>query len=154
MSKNTSELWSVVPGFYPGFVEIFGASFKISVVTHAADISLVESMNRIEDAHRIVACVNACRGLPTDELERKGLATAVGTELLAADERAECQEREVRRLASVAANAENQLSDALNQRDQLLAVLEEISNLPSYRQDECSEMARDAIAKAKGIDHE
>lgn len=75
-------------------------------------------------------------------------------ERLEADERAECQEREVRRLANVAANAENQLSDALNQRDQLLAVLEEISNLPSYRQDECSEIARDAIAKAKGIDHE
>lgn len=107
-----------------------------------------------ENAHRIVACVNACRVLPTDELERKGLVAAVCTELLAADERAECQEREVRRLASVAANAKNQLSDALNQRDQLLAVLDEISNLPSYRQDECSEMARDAIAKAKGIDHE
>lgn len=69
MSKNTSELWSVVPGFYPGFVEIFGASFKISVVTHAADIGLVESMNRIEDARRIVACVNACAGVDTALLE-------------------------------------------------------------------------------------
>ena len=32
---------------------------------------------------------------------------------------------------------------------ELLASLEEISNLPPYRQDECSEMAREAIAKAK-----
>ncbi|WP_279501635.1 hypothetical protein [Aeromonas veronii] len=34
---------------------------------------------------RIVACVNACRGLPTDELEQKGLVAAVGTQLLEAD---------------------------------------------------------------------
>lgn len=39
-----------------------------------------------ENARRIVACVNACRGLPTDELERKGLIAAVGTQLLEADQ--------------------------------------------------------------------
>ena len=32
---------------------------------------------------------------------------------------------------------------------ELLAAMSEISKLPSYRQDECSEMAREAIAKAK-----
>ena len=36
---------------------------------------------------RIVACVNACRGLPTDELEQKGLVAAVGTQLLDVDQR-------------------------------------------------------------------
>lgn len=35
-----------------------------------------------DNARRIVACVNACRGLPTDELEQKGLVAAVGTQLL------------------------------------------------------------------------
>lgn len=35
-----------------------------------------------DNARRIVACVNACRGLPTDELEQKGLVAAVGAELL------------------------------------------------------------------------
>ena len=46
---------------------------------------------------------------------------------------------------------------AINSHDELVAInkelleaLEEISNLPSYRQDECGEMAREAIAKAKG----
>ncbi|WP_323063509.1 hypothetical protein [Aeromonas jandaei] len=39
-----------------------------------------------ENARRIVACVNACSGLPTDELEQKGLVAAVGTQLLEADE--------------------------------------------------------------------
>lgn len=34
-----------------------------------------------EDARRIVACVNACRGLSTDELEQHGLVPAVGSEL-------------------------------------------------------------------------
>lgn len=34
-----------------------------------------------------------------------------------------------------------------SQRDYLMAAMEEISKLPSYRQDECSEMARDAISK-------
>ncbi|WP_041208802.1 hypothetical protein [Aeromonas jandaei] len=39
-----------------------------------------------ENARRIVACVNACRGLPTDELEQKGIVAAVGTQLLEADQ--------------------------------------------------------------------
>lgn len=81
---------------------------------------------RQANARRIVACVNACRGLPTDELEQKGLVAAVGTQLLAADDRAEGQEREIRRLVSIAADAENQLADALNQRDELLSLAERL----------------------------
>lgn len=38
-----------------------------------------------EDYRRARACVNACRGLPTDELEQKGIVAAVGTELLERD---------------------------------------------------------------------
>ena len=34
------------------------------------------------NARRIVACVNACRGLGTDELEQHGLVSAVGYELI------------------------------------------------------------------------
>lgn len=34
------------------------------------------------NARRIVACWNACHGLPTDELEQKGLASAFGNQLL------------------------------------------------------------------------
>lgn len=33
--------------------------------------------NTEDDARRIVACVNACQGLPTDELEQKGLVAEV-----------------------------------------------------------------------------
>ena len=83
------------------------------------------------NARRIVACVNACRGLPTDELEQKGLVAAVGTQLLAADDRAEGQEREIRKLARTTADAENKLADALNQRGELLAALEEAKSVLS-----------------------
>lgn len=34
------------------------------------------------NARRIVACWNACHGLPTDELEQNGLASAFGNQLL------------------------------------------------------------------------
>lgn len=36
------------------------------------------------DARRLAACWNACLGLPTDELEKKGLVAAVGTQWLTA----------------------------------------------------------------------
>ncbi|MEV3812334.1 hypothetical protein [Aeromonas allosaccharophila] len=42
---------------------------------------VAESVN-VADARRLVACWNACHGLPTDELEQKGLMCAVGTQLL------------------------------------------------------------------------
>lgn len=34
------------------------------------------------NARRIVACVNACRGLDTDDLEKTGLVSAVGYQLI------------------------------------------------------------------------
>lgn len=89
-----------------------------------------------DNARRIVVCVNACRGLPTDELEQKGLVAAVGTQLL----------------------------DVEQQRDELLAALAAViewfdmeadhSIEPDFmkRVDACGkseDMARAAIAKAK-----
>lgn len=128
MSKNTSELWSMVPGYYQGFVEILGASFKISVVTHAADISIVESMNRIEDASRIVACVNVCAGLPTEQLE-----------------------------SSPPGGILNGVAGLIAQRNEMLAALEIIAASEEFHGDSfvcdfgtLQGVARTAIAKAKG----
>ena len=87
-------------------------------------------------ARRIVACLNACRGLPTDELEKSGLVSAVGTEII----------------------------ELAKQRDQLLAALDEIArNKPRLmhderqhevlvfsRRDNPAEMARKAIEALKG----
>lgn len=93
--------------------------------------------NGFEDkARRVVACLNACRGLPTNELETIGLVGAVGTELI----------------------------ELQKQRDQLLAAMEQIaSNRPRLMHDESqcevlvfsrrtnpAEIARQAIDAVKG----
>lgn len=47
--------------------------------------ALVEGDNkqeRAERARRIAACVNACAGLSTDDLEKTGLVSAVGYQLI------------------------------------------------------------------------
>ena len=93
--KHTPEPWRVV-----GYSEIVA---KTGDAQYAGVASVLHNEN---DARRIVACVNACRGLSTDELERFGLASAFGTELIELEK----------------------------QRDQLLAALECIANshlLPS-----------------------
>ena len=80
-----------------------------------------------ENARRIVACVNACRGLPTDELEQKGLVAAVGTQLL----------------------------DVEQQRDVLLAALDEIlQEVVNMREDYPAEAWRfdqDMINRIEGL---
>lgn len=50
-----SEEWKVVPGYYPGFLEIVGASFKVSIVTTASDLSFEDFVNRTNDAHIMAA---------------------------------------------------------------------------------------------------
>lgn len=55
----------------------------------------------------------------------------------------------VRKTMDAMEHAINSHDELVAMNKELLAALEEISNLPSYRQDECSEMAREAIAKAK-----
>lgn len=149
MSKHTPEPWQA-------HQDASGDVFISSAATsfHIAEIGSEDDDTAIPDARRIVACVNACRGLPTDELEQKGLVAAVGTQLIEADRQCDELRQERQREHALRVRLTGELEVASQQRDELLAALDEISKLPSYRQDECSEMARDAIAKAKGIDHE
>lgn len=49
--------------------------FRVAIAEASTDVECAET------ARRIVACVNACRGLSTDELEQHGLVSAVGSEL-------------------------------------------------------------------------
>ena len=77
MSKHTPEPWGLDDdlGHTAFILDANGSAF--------ASMGAIDSNpNGVADARRIVACVNACRGLPTDELEQKGLVAAVGTELL------------------------------------------------------------------------
>ena len=50
-----SEEWKVVPGYYPGFLEIVGASYKVSIVTTATDLDFEDFCNRTKDAHIMAA---------------------------------------------------------------------------------------------------
>ena len=55
------------------------------------------------------------------------------------------------KMAEYVLHAISSHDELVQMNQELLAALEEISNLPSYRQDECSEMAREAIAKANAV---
>lgn len=113
MSDHTKEPWSVA-----GIADEMIVA-KVSELAHAHIATIHHNGN---DSRRIVACVNACRGLPTDELEQKGLVAAVGTQLL----------------------------DVEQQRDELLAALKEIAGCDPHHQSSAGTIARAAIAKAKG----
>ena len=127
MSKHTPEPWQA-------HQDASGDVFISSAATsfHIAEIGSEDDDTAIPDARRIVACVNACRGLPTDELEQKGLVAAVGTQLL----------------------------DVERQRDELLTALEDavetiewMNGCSSPAVDEVEKAIREgnsAISKAKG----
>lgn len=90
MSKHTPEPWATEyrerhDGTFAQ--EIFDADGETIAILawHPVRLDGWTKTDREENARRIVACVNACRGLPTDELEQKGLISAVGTELLELD---------------------------------------------------------------------
>ncbi|MFB0774276.1 MULTISPECIES: hypothetical protein [Aeromonas] len=116
---------------------------------------------------RIVACVNACRGLPTDELEQKGLVAAIGTQLLDVEQQrdgwqtalgtvlATIPDAEIIRASGTVGDAVAYFTQLHQQRDELLAALEEVHRVASGSnmthnmmviRDQCA----DAIAKAKG----
>ena len=47
--------WKVVDGYYPGFLNIVGASYTVSIVTSATDLTLEDYVNRTNDAHLMAA---------------------------------------------------------------------------------------------------
>ena len=80
MSKHTPEPWFYHrQGFSTVYIE---ARIRGGMLQEIAACGPCQdgTEQQDENARRIVACVNACRGLPTDELERKGLVAAVGVE--------------------------------------------------------------------------
>lgn len=86
------EEWKVVTGYYPGFLEIVGASFNVSVVTDATDLTLDDHIARVRDAHIMAAgkdmlealeslVTNADRALFSDgqyDMARAAIAKAQG----------------------------------------------------------------------------
>jgi len=66
----TDTLLSIVPGHYPGFIEISGLPFKVVIVLSATDLSTYDGVQRQLAAERLVACWNVCAPIPTEILER------------------------------------------------------------------------------------
>jgi hypothetical protein len=87
-----------------------------------ADGNIPAQATSWEDARRIVACVNACAGIPTEDLERWG--TSLITKI---------QEDNIARLTK--------------QRDELVAALEELLYAHT---DKAMRMANEALASVKG----
>ena len=62
MSKSKKE-WKVVDGYYPGFLNIVGASYTVSIVTSATDLALEDYVNRTNDAHLMDAAPDLLEAL-------------------------------------------------------------------------------------------
>ena len=81
MSNHTPEPWRVGrPGAVVSDTPVPGMGGSDAVEYYGGHLigeSIIEA-----NARRIVACVNACRGIGTDELEQHGLVSAVGYELI------------------------------------------------------------------------
>lgn len=78
-NQHTPEPWAVGTGYEqndPGVFIFSEGKSRFGSVIVSSDVEPSEA-----NARRIVACVNACRGLSTDDLEKSGLVSAVGYEL-------------------------------------------------------------------------
>ncbi|WP_393936717.1 hypothetical protein [Aeromonas rivipollensis] len=98
MSKHTPEPWEVIDRLTIQGPRVAGDPLKCGLL-----VASLPHWCEPGDSRRIVACVNACRGLPTDELEQKGLVAAVGSELLVLDKHLEdllTELGEIQRIAS------------------------------------------------------
>lgn len=62
MSESKKE-WKVVDGYYPGFLNIVGASYTVSIVTSATDLTHEDYVNRTNDAHLMAAAPDLLEAL-------------------------------------------------------------------------------------------
>jgi len=77
-TKHTREPWALEKSPFEVYNVDHGA-LRFEIVSGTTLIAAMYDSPENANARRIVACVNACRGLPTKELEEKGLVSAVGT---------------------------------------------------------------------------
>lgn len=136
MSKHTNEPWATEYRERPDGMfaqEIFDEDGETiaTMAWYPVKVDIGTATNREDNARRIVACVNACRGLATDDLEQTGLASAFGYQLIEAD----------------------------LQRDALKAALKRIAEYPETSQQELGieaikAIARMAIERVEGVMNE
>lgn len=107
--------------------------FRMSDTCHEEEIARLCSWECSIHARRIVACVNACAKIPTEELERQDLVAAIDKNL---DERADLLEACKSALAFATTLAEDDeypctQRDAAPLRDEIAAILAKAERRPS-----------------------
>ena len=122
---DSTEEWSIVTNQYGSIVANVNEETGPEL---AGSIPVMRKMPGMENARRIVACVNACAGLPAEQLEVSPLSGVL-----------------------------NGVAGLIAQRDELLAALEIIAAYEEFHGDSfvcdfgtLQGVARAAIAKAKG----
>lgn len=82
MSESKKD-WKVVDGYYPGFLNIVGASYTVSIVTSATDLTLEDYVNRTNDAHLMAAAPDLLEALDAlvkiNEDHNKSIQGVIGT---------------------------------------------------------------------------
>ena len=129
MSNHTPEPWSLLEAGDSIKHQVPVSSDRTSILTIATEGAIAfGAVYSADDARRIVACVNACAGLPTEQLEVSPLGGVL-----------------------------NGVAGLIAQRDELLAALEIIAASEEFHGDSfvcefgtLQGVARAAIAKAKG----
>lgn len=78
MGAHVKEPWHVVSRHREGYVGILGINEDRGPLSSygGEHLSVVMEMDDPDSARRIVACVNACAGIPTEALEAGALAAA------------------------------------------------------------------------------
>ncbi|TNI35693.1 hypothetical protein [Aeromonas veronii] len=141
--KHTQEPWCIPPGDLIFVSKVGGRGYVAKMMPLDAPrdrkgLPTDTSDEMCANARRIVACVNACRGLSNDELEQKGIVTSISARFLAAERSRD----ELLAALEVSLAAMEHMGNVLNEMD---AVTEE--DEVHYA---AFEQARTAIAKAKG----
>lgn len=84
--NHTPEPWVLSESHYGAIVSNASSDIRKNWCLSTSDTGRIYSNElAVANARRIVACVNACAGLSTDDLEKTGLISAVGYQLLNAD---------------------------------------------------------------------
>lgn len=139
MSKHTPEPWSLLEAGDCIKHQVPVSSDRTSILTIATEGAIAfGAVYSADDARRIVACVNACRGLSTDELVQHGLVSAVGTELLELEQQRDELLAALQGMIDIANDSQGVAGYHLN------------GEVADWGEFEEWQAACDAIAKAKG----
>jgi hypothetical protein len=153
MTNKTQPTHTVQPWFYNQFTYRVWADTHHDLKYKDSDaiicnmsVQTVQPDEAHANARRIIACVNACKNVPNEWLQENAVYALI-------------EERD--RLHGIALRAQEAASDTSKLLYELLKALESIADMKPLTHagiDRCFDLARktaiDAIAKAKGANHD